>query len=239
MSIDRDYLLSFFLSLAFWISILFVFNLSLKTPEEESPTIIILKAPKLVEQETEAVPKPVEKPHNAIEKSKPIKPLSKPIQKPVQKQVQKPVEKPVQSTSEPAPSQNIEAPQNTSTSTQTPLNLPSKAPSNVPSLPAKAPQKSAGGDYFKNAYTPPKALYHPKPHIPQSLLPDVKEIVLKVKFYIGKDGSARAVLLNPTPNPHLNAILQKELSEWKFFPATKDQKPVDSTLDMEIKIRIE
>jgi outer membrane biosynthesis protein TonB len=231
MSLNKDYLISFFLSLAFWISILFVFSLSLQAPKPKEPTILILKAPKLVQ-----LNKPVVK--------TPVKPIQKPVQKPLKpsqkplKTIKTPQEKPISST----PSKPLAETQAITKSTKTnlsALNLPSKAPPNVPSLPKSSSKPSNASDYFKNAYTPPKALYSPKPHIPQELLPNVKELTLKVKFYIKKDGSAKAKLLNPTPNPSLNAILQKELSNWKFFPATKAQKPINSTLDMEIKIKIE
>lgn len=238
MSLNKDYLISFFLSLAFWISILFVFNLSLKAPKPKEPTILILKAPKIIQLNKPVVKTP----------EKPIKKQT--ITKQLQKQtttshntLHKSYQKPTSSIQKPShqtvhtkePSKNVENIKN-----NTPLSLPSKAPSNVPSLPSKPnTSQSTSSDYFKNAYTPPKALYSPKPHIPQDLLPDVKELILKVRFYIRKDGSAKVKLLNPTPNPSLNALLQKELSNWKFFPATKAQKPINSTLDMEIKIRIE
>ncbi len=239
MSINRDYLLSFFLSLAFWISIIFVFNLSLKAKKPSNPEeIVILKAPEVIENTPTQIPKPTNQ-------QAPKQTIKKPIEKPksithfqkLTKTVSKPSTNPTHTVNNNINSTSYQT-QTTPISSNTPTNLPSKAPPNIPSLPTK-PRENAGGDYFKNAYTPPKALYSPKPSIPQSLLPDVKELVLKVKFYIRKDGSAKAILLTPTPNPSLNALLQKELSNWKFFPATKNQMPIDSTIDMEIKIRIE
>ncbi len=236
MSLHKDYVFSFFLSLAFWLILIFVFSLSLKTPKPHSPTILILKAPKVVENEKVQIPKPIKQ---NIPKPKTTTP-SRPSQKPLQQHA-KAIPKP-QNQTHPTPNtalQNTKNAESKPAVSQNSLNLPSKAPSNVPSLPSKPRENNGSSDYFKNAYTPPRALYKPKPRIPQSLLPDVKEIVLRVRFYIRKDGSSKAVLLNPTPNPSLNALLQKELSSWKFFPATKDQRPVSSTLDMEIKIRIE
>ncbi|MGC8678135.1 MAG: hypothetical protein ACP5UF_08005 [Hydrogenobaculum sp.] len=231
MSLNKDYLISFFLSLAFWIGILFIFNLSLQAPKPKEPTILILKAPKLVQPKKSVIKTP-EKPIQ-----KPIQKLSKPSQKPL-KTVKNSQEKPTSSTPSKPTTETPTITKSTQTNLPT-LNLPSKAPSSAPSLPKPSSKPSNSSDYFKNVYTPPKALYSPKLHIPQDLLPNVKELTLKVKFYITKDGSAKAKLLNPTPNPSLNALLQKELSNWKFFPATRSQKPINSTLDMEIKIKIE
>ncbi|GAB6077930.1 energy transducer TonB [Hydrogenobaculum acidophilum] len=236
MSLYKDYVFSFFLSLAFWLILIFVFSLSLKTPKPHYSTILILKAPKVVENEKTQIPKPIKQTMPKPKTTTPSKPSRKPLQ-----QYAKSISKP-QNQAHPTPNttlQNTKNVENKPIVSQNSLSLPSKAPSNVPSLPSKPQKGNGSSDYFKNAYTPPRAIYKPKPHIPQSLLPDVREILLRVRFYIKKDGSAKAVLLNPTPNPSLNAILQKELSSWKFFPATKDQKPVNSTLDMEIKIRIE
>jgi len=231
MSLNKDYLISFFLSLAFWISILFVFNLSLKAPKPKEPTILILKAPEIIKE------------NKAIKMPKSIpKPIKTPASQP--KNITYPT-----STNTPKPS-NSSKPKNQSLPNN--INIPStpKSTNNNPPIPeipksqVQSPPKtssntSKGGDYFKNAYTPPKALYNPKPHIPQNLLPNTNELVLKVKFYIKDDGSCKAILLTPTPNPELNALLQRELSNWKFFPATKNQKPINSTLNMDIRIRIE
>ncbi len=64
------------------------------------------------------------------------------------------------------------------------------------------------------------------------------EINLKVKFFVRKDGSVRVKLLTPTSNPELNQEIIRYLLKWKFFPAMKNNEPVDSTIDLNIKIRV-
>lgn len=114
------------MSLAFWIGILFVFNLSLKAPKPKEPTFLILKAPKIIQ-----LNKPVVKtPEKHIKKQTPTphNTLHKSYQKPTSS-IQKPSHQTVHTKE---PSKNVENIKN-----NTPLSLSSKATSNVPSLPSK------------------------------------------------------------------------------------------------------
>lgn len=229
MSISKDYIISFILSLAFWIILMVFFSISIKTPKQKEQELILLTPQILQVPKQPTIPK-------SIKKSQANKIVKKPTQnlpKPLKNISQKPIAKTI--TNVP----NVDY-----------KTIPSKAPETAPTIPTPIAPKTKPlskhiksnkeeGDYFKNAYTPAKAIYSPKPNIPQSLLPSVKELVIRVKFFIKKDGSCTAMLLTPTPNPQLNALLKKEFSNWKFFPATKGQNPIDSTMDLVIRIKIE
>ncbi len=232
MSAYRNYVISSILSLAFWISIFIYLNFFLKAQKPKEQTIllppVVLNKPISIPKQTPIEDKSIKTlpQKQAINQTPTPQPTPKPIQKP----------QPIPQSIPNIAKSNI-GPSTTPALPETPKN-PLQPPTPTPK-PVKNTTNNSNGDYFKNAYTPPKPIYAPKPHIPQSLLPSVNELNLRVKFLIRKDGSCRAMLLNPTPNPSLNTLLTRELSNWKFFPATKAQKPTDSSLTLEVHINIE
>ena len=58
------------------------------------------------------------------------------------------------------------------------------------------------------------------------------------RFLIAVDGSVKVELAKPTTNLRLNRILLDSLKKWRFIPAMKNGKPVDSTAEIVVKIEV-
>lgn len=84
-----------------------------------------------------------------------------------------------------------------------------------------------------------RAIYQPKPKIPDDLLGQSINTSAKARFRIAADGSAQVDLVKPTDDPRLNRAILSALKQWRFFPAMKNGQPVASTLDIQIPIKVE
>ena len=77
------------------------------------------------------------------------------------------------------------------------------------------------------------------PQIPDELRQDALSTSAIARFHVATDGTATVELVKPTPNPRLNRLLLDTLKNWRFFPAIKDGKPVDSTQEISIKVNVQ
>jgi periplasmic protein TonB len=101
----------------------------------------------------------------------------------------------------------------------------------APPAPSAAP---AGGNTMG-----PRALYQPKPDIPEELRHHRLELVAIARFQVAANGSTQVELIEPTPEPTLNRALLETLKKWRFFPALLSGQPVASTIDMRIPVTVE
>jgi protein TonB len=85
----------------------------------------------------------------------------------------------------------------------------------------------------------PRALYQPKPEIPEELRHHRLDLVAVARFQVAANGSVQVELVEPTPEPLLNRTLLDTLKKWRFFPALQSGKPVASTIDMRIPVTVE
>ncbi len=117
---------------------------------------------------------------------------------------------------------------------------PSKPETEVPR--AKEPEKAAsessdkgmpGGDVMGA-----RAIYSPKPEIPDEYRRDEMDFQVVARFHIAADGTATVELIKATPIPGLNQAILNTLDTYKFFPALKDGKPVDSTQDWRFRFQV-
>lgn len=84
-----------------------------------------------------------------------------------------------------------------------------------------------------------RAIFQPAPVFPPELRRHTLAMEALVRFTVAIDGSADAELLEATPDPQINRILLDCLRRWRFFPATRDGRPVVSSLLLKLPIRVE
>jgi protein TonB len=83
-----------------------------------------------------------------------------------------------------------------------------------------------------------RAILRPMPQIPDDLREAAFNAVALAHFHISADGKVKVELIKPTPNPRLNRILLDSLRNWRFTPALKAGKPVESTEQIAIRIEV-
>lgn len=83
-----------------------------------------------------------------------------------------------------------------------------------------------------------RAIVRPMPQIPDDLREDAFNSAALARFHIAVDGSVKVELAKPTPNPRLNRVLLDSLRKWRFMPAIKNGKPVESTEEIVVKIEV-
>ncbi|MBV8054102.1 MAG: energy transducer TonB [Deltaproteobacteria bacterium] len=84
-----------------------------------------------------------------------------------------------------------------------------------------------------------RAIYAPKPIIPDSLREEAFETVAVARFKVTYDGQVQVTLVTPTESPQLNQLLLETLKQWRFFPAMKSGVAIDSQFDLRIPISVE
>jgi protein TonB len=84
-----------------------------------------------------------------------------------------------------------------------------------------------------------RAVFAPKPEIPDDLREQIMSKVAVAHFKVGYDGQVEVTLTTPTDNPQLNQILLDTLKEWRFFPAMKSGVAIDSEFDVRIPVSVE
>ncbi len=121
-----------------------------------------------------------------------------------------------------------------------PVEEPSKIAAPAPPKEDTPPVKQEPARAPNNAtpYISARALSQPIPQIPDELRQDALSTSAVARFHVAPDGTTTAELVKPTPNPKLNRLLLNTLKNWRFFPAMKDGKPVDSTQEIVIKIEV-
>ncbi len=84
-----------------------------------------------------------------------------------------------------------------------------------------------------------QAIVRPMPQIPDDLRQEALSTAATARFHVATDGTVTVELVKPTPNPRLNRLLLDTLKNWRFFPAMKDGKPVESTQEISIKVDVQ
>ena len=82
------------------------------------------------------------------------------------------------------------------------------------------------------------AIERPMPKIPDDLREDAFKSAALALFHISADGIVKVELSKPTNNPRLNRILLASLKNWRFTPAIRAGKPVESTEEILIRIEV-
>ena len=119
-----------------------------------------------------------------------------------------------------------------------PADLPPAKADPAPPTPPPAPAPAAKGP-AGTAQMGARALYQPKPVLPESLRDSPVHVTVLARFHIQADGSARVELTQPAPDPRINQLILNTLKTWRFFPAIESGKPVASTLDISLPIDVE
>ena len=84
-----------------------------------------------------------------------------------------------------------------------------------------------------------RAIYAPKPVIPDDLREEAFQTVAVARFKVTYDGQVQVTLITPTESPQLNELLLETLKQWRFFPAMKSGVAVNSQFDLRIPISVE
>jgi protein TonB len=84
-----------------------------------------------------------------------------------------------------------------------------------------------------------RAIYAPKPVIPDSLREETFQTVAVARFKVTYDGQVQVTLITPTESPQLNELLLETLRQWRFFPAMKSGVAIDSQFDLRIPISVQ
>jgi protein TonB len=84
-----------------------------------------------------------------------------------------------------------------------------------------------------------RAIYAPKPVIPDSLREEAFQTVAVARFKVSYDGQVQVTLITPTESPQLNELLVETLKQWRFFPAMKSGVVIDSQFDLRIPISVQ
>ena len=112
------------------------------------------------------------------------------------------------------------------------------APPEAIALPKAAPPAPAPASTMTGT-TGAQAIIKPMPQIPDDLRQDALSTAAIARFHVAIDGTVTVELVKPTPNPRLNRVLLDTLKNWRFFPAMKDGKPVESTQELSIKVNVQ
>ena len=90
-----------------------------------------------------------------------------------------------------------------------------------------------------SAYVPAEALFQPQPTVPDSLLVAPLHAVFRCRFLIHPDGMATVQTLRSTGRAILDRRALEAARRWRFQPARRDGKPVESvrTVEMTFNVR--
>lgn len=114
---------------------------------------------------------------------------------------------------------------------------PQAEPAPAPPPPKAEPSPSTGQDGTQQMGA--RALYQPRPKLPEDLRDETIHAVVMARFHIKPDGSATVELTQPAPNPRVNQLILNTLKTWRFFPAIQAGKPVASVQDVKVAIDVE
>ncbi len=78
----------------------------------------------------------------------------------------------------------------------------------------------------------------PLPEIPDDLRAYAYRAFALARFTIHVDGSVDVALIKPTPHPRLNQLLMETLKSWRFSPALKDGRAIESEQDIRVHFNI-
>jgi periplasmic protein TonB len=84
-----------------------------------------------------------------------------------------------------------------------------------------------------------RAIFAPKPVIPNDLREQVFQAVAVAHFKVSYGGNVQVTLTTPTQSPRLNELLLETLKQWRFFPAMKNGVAIDSEFNVRIPISVQ
>ena len=79
------------------------------------------------------------------------------------------------------------------------------------------------------------AMVQPPPQIPAEISV-AKPVVVVARFHVAADGSTTVQLVSPAPEPRLNDALLAGFQDWRFEPASRAGRAVDSSLDYRLTL---
>jgi len=85
--------------------------------------------------------------------------------------------------------------------------------------------------------TPPQAIHTVEAQYSANALRGVKDAAVLVTVTIPPDGIPKDVKIAKGVRPDLDKGAIDAVQQWRFEPATRDGKPVESTITVEIKLR--
>jgi protein TonB len=132
----------------------------------------------------------------------------------------------------PQPHRHAAARQSHRTETPPPVSPPAHETALAPA--ASSPGAPSGGGTMGA-----RAIYKPMPEIPEELRHHPMNLIAVARFHVTAGGVATVELIGATPDPRLNRALLTTLETWRFFPAIANGRPVGSTIDIRIPIRVE
>lgn len=159
-------------------------------------------------------------------------------QKPIDaKLIDMPASKPA--SSKPSPVQRIRAKAQPAKPVAKPAPQAKTSPPAKPAPPSPPNAQSSEKGMENGNEMGARAIYSPKPEIPDEFRQDAMDVLVVARFHIAEDGSARVELVISTPLPALNRAVLDTLNTWKFFPALKDGKPVSSVQEVRFRLEVE
>lgn len=87
-------------------------------------------------------------------------------------------------------------------------------------------------------YVPAEALFQPQPTVPDSLLVAPLHAVFRCRFVIHPDGSATVQMVRSTGRAILDKRALAAARRWRFEPARRDGKPVESSRMVEMTFSV-
>jgi periplasmic protein TonB len=111
-------------------------------------------------------------------------------------------------------------------------------PAPIPPPPPK-PQPSTDSSQEGTRQMGARALYQPKPVVPEELRDETMHVVVTARIHIGTDGNVMVELVKPAPDPRVNRLVLNTLKTWRFFPAIQAGKPVESVQDVKVAIDVD
>jgi protein TonB len=122
------------------------------------------------------------------------------------------------------------------TRAEPPKDAPPPAPAAAAPQQALAPPPNPG---LAGGRTGARAIFQPPPQIPDELRRSRIDTVALVVFHVAADGSATVELRQATDDPRLNQVLLEGFRKWRFFPATEHDRPVASTIELRVPVRVQ
>lgn len=180
--------------------------------------VVELPAPPPPQAETQPPPEAEPPPPAAVEPEPPPPPLEQVLE-------------PTLEAPPPPPPKPVPRPKAQATKPLPPIAPPPQTALAPPPPPSAAP---AGGNTMG-----PRALYQPKPEIPEELRHHRLDLVAVARFQVAANGSTQVELIEPTPEPSLNRAILETLKKWRFFPALENGKPVAATIDIRIPLAVQ
>ncbi|MGF6854218.1 energy transducer TonB [Paraburkholderia sp. CI3] len=99
-------------------------------------------------------------------------------------------------------------------------------------------QRDAAPAASASSNTAARSISQPLPTLPDDLREQAYQTIATARFTIHADGSVDVELIHATPNPRLNQLLLDTLRRWRFFPALRDGRPVESTQNIRVHFNV-